>query len=277
MAHPHPGVAGQPPAEEPQGPPRIHPTAIVDPGAQLGAGVEIGPFAIVGPDCTIGDGTVLAARAVLERNVRLGRRVKIGIGSILGGDPQDLKFRGEETWVEIGDETVVREYATINRGTAHSHVTRVGRASFVMSYVHLGHDCQVGDGVILSNSVQLAGHVLVEDRAIISGVTAVHQFVRVGRHAFIGGCSRVAKDVPPYIKAVGNPVKLYGLNSVGLQRAGFSEATLTELKRAYRLLFRSDLMLSAAVAKARDELDTSHLEVQQLLEFVENSPRGVGF
>ena len=259
------------------GAPRVHASAIVDPSAVLGAGVEVGPFVIVGPQCTVGDGSVLAARAVLERNVRLGQRVKVVIGSILGGDPQDLKFRGEETWVEIGDDTTIREYATINRGTAHSHRTTVGRASFIMSYVHLGHDCHVGDGVILSNAVQLAGHVEIEDRAIISGVSAVHQFVRVGRHAFIGGCSRVAKDVPPYIKAVGNPVKLYGLNSVGLQRAGFPEATLTELKRAYRLLFRSDLMLSAAVAKARDELDTQLVEVRHLLDFVETSPRGVGF
>jgi UDP-N-acetylglucosamine acyltransferase len=256
---------------------RIHPTAIVHPDAVIGAGVEIGPWAMVGERCTVGDGSVLAARAVLERNVRLGQRVKVGIGTILGGDPQDLKFRGEETWVEIGDDTTIREYATINRGTAQSHRTTIGRGSFVMSYVHLGHDCHVGDGVIVSNSVQLAGHVTIEDRAIISGVSAVHQFVRIGRHAFVGGCSRVAKDVPPYVKAVGNPVKLYGLNSVGLQRAGFSEGTLTELKRAYRLLFRSDLMLSAAVSRAREELDLSHPEVLALLDFVEHSPRGVGF
>ena len=258
-------------------PTRIHPTAIVHPDAVIGAGVDIGPWAIVGERCTVGDGSVLAARSVLERNVRLGREVKVGIGSILGGDPQDLKFRGEETWVEIGDGTTIREYATINRGTAQSHRTSVGRGSFVMSYVHMGHDCHVGDGVILSNAVQLAGHVTIEDRAIISGVSAVHQFVRIGRHAFVGGCSRVAKDVPPYVKAVGNPVKLYGLNSVGLQRHGFTEATLTELKRAYRLLFRSDLMLSAAVARARAEMDPSLAEVRHLLDFVENSPRGVGF
>ncbi len=254
---------------------KIDRSAIVHPGAQIGADVEIGPWTMIGDGCVIGDGCAIAARVTLERNVRLGARVKVGIGTVLGGDPQDLKFRGEETWVEIGDDTTIREYATINRGTAESQRTTVGRGSFVMSYVHLGHDCHVGDGVILSNAVQLAGHVTIEDRAIVSGVSAVHQFVRIGRHAFIGGCSRVAKDVPPYVKAVGNPIKLYGLNSVGLQRSGFSEATLLELKRAYRLLFRSDLMLSAAVSRARHELDVSVPEVATLLDFVASSGRGV--
>jgi len=254
---------------------RIDRTAIVHPRAELGADVEVGPWAMVGDGCVLGDGCVVAARATLERDVRLGARVKVGIGSVLGGDPQDLKFRGEQTWVEVGDDTTIREYATINRATAESQRTTVGRGCFLMSYVHLAHDCHVGDGVILSNGVQLAGHVTIEDRAIVSGVSAVHQFVRVGRHAFVGGCSRVAKDVPPYVKAVGNPVKLYGLNSVGLQRSGFDEATILELKRAYRLLFRSDLMLSAAVTRARDELDASVPEVNTLLDFVATSGRGV--
>jgi UDP-N-acetylglucosamine acyltransferase len=255
---------------------RVHPTALVDPGAVLGADVEIGAFAMVGPGCELGDGCVVAPRATLERNVRLGRGVRIGLGSVIGGDPQDLKYRGEETSVEIGDGTVVREYATINRGTTHSLKTTVGRGSFVMSYVHLGHDCHVGDGVILSNAVQLAGHVIVEDRAIISGVSAVHQFARIGRHAFVGGCSRVAKDVPPFLKAVGNPVRLYGLNSVGLQRSGFDPEVVRELKRAYRLLFRSDLNVSQALERARAELQPLP-EVEHFLHFIEDSQRGIGF
>ena len=255
---------------------RVHPTATVDPGAVLGADVEIGAYALVGPGCEVGDGCVLAPRSVLERNVKLGREVKVGIGSILGGDPQDLKFRGEETSVEIGDGTVIREYATINRGTSQSLKTTVGRGSFIMSYVHLGHDCHVGDGVILSNAVQLAGHVIVEDRAIISGLSAVHQFARIGRHSFVGGCSRVAKDVPPFLKAVGNPVRLYGLNSVGLQRSGFDAETLRELKRAYRLLFRSDLNVSQALERARAELPDLP-EVTHFLGFIEQSERGIGF
>jgi UDP-N-acetylglucosamine acyltransferase len=255
---------------------RIHETAIVDPDAVLGAGVEVGPFAMIGPNCFVGENSVIGPRASLERNVRLGANVKIGVGSVIGGDPQDLKFRGEETWAEIGDGTTVREYATINRGTAHSMRTSVGRNCFIMSYVHLGHDCHVGDGVILSNAVQLAGHVTIEDRATISGLSAVHQFVRIGRHAFIGGCSRVAKDVPPFLKAVGNPVKLYGLNSVGLQRSGFEETVLLELKRAYRLLFRSELNLTQAIERANAELNPLP-EVRHFLNFIEESQRGVGF
>jgi len=254
--------------------PNVHPSAIIDPSAELGREVHVGPGAIVGPQCTLGDGVVLGPRAVLERNVRLAAGVKVGVGSVIGGDPQDLKWRGEETWVEIGERTVVREYATINRATSHSWVTRVGADCFIMSYVHLAHDCALGDGVLISNATQLAGHVVVEDRAIISGLCAFHQFVRVGRHAFVGGCSRVAKDVPPYVKAVGNPVKLYGLNSVGLQRSGFDEATLRDLKRAYRLFFNSDLNLSQAMTRAQTEL-TPGVEVAHFLAFLEQSARGV--
>lgn len=255
---------------------KIHPTAIVDPSAQLGEGVEIGPWAIVGPQCTLGDGVQLSARATLERNVRLGARVHVGIGAILGGDPQDLKYRGEETWVEIGDDTAIREYATINRATSHSVTTRVGKGCFLMSYVHLAHDCELGDQVIISNGTQLAGHVHVEDKAIISGLCAVHQFARIGKHSFIGGCSRVSQDVPPYVRAVGNPIKLFGLNSVGLQRSGFDEQVVKALKQAYRFCFRSDLNLSQGVEKARAEMEIIP-EVDHFLTFIEASQRGVGF
>ncbi len=253
---------------------KIHPTALVSDDAQLGSNVEVGPFAIVGPSCIVGDGCVIAPRATLDRNVRLGRKVRVGIGAVLGGDPQDLKFQGEETTVEIGDGTVIREYSTINRGTSESFKTTVGKNCFIMSYVHLAHDCHLGDGVILANGVQLAGHVRIEDRAILSGLSAVHQFVRIGRHAFIGGCSRVSKDIPPFLKAVGNPVKLYGLNTVGLQRSGFDEDTLRELKRAYRLFFNSDLNITQALERAETDLD-QRPEVQELMRFLEASGRGV--
>jgi UDP-N-acetylglucosamine acyltransferase len=252
---------------------RIHPTALVSPGAQLGTDVSVGAFAIIGEQVVVGDGCVIEARATLERNVRLAPGVVIGSGSIIGGDPQDLKFRGEDTWVEIGEGSRVREYATINRGTSQSLKTTVGKGCFIMSYVHLAHDCHVGDGVIISNGTQLAGHVTIGDRAIISGLVAVHQFVRIGRHAFVGGCSRVAKDVPPYIKAVGNPVKLYGLNSVGLQRSGFTDDTVRELKRAYRLFFRSELNVSQAMSRARQELKPV-AEIEHFLAFLEDSERG---
>lgn len=253
---------------------RIHPTAIVSKDAEIGSDVEIGAFAIVGEGCSIGDGCVISPRATLERNVALAPLVKVGIGTILGGPPQDLKFAGEETTVEIGEGTVIREYATINRGTAHSFKTTVGRHCLLMSYVHIAHDCQIGNNVILSNVVQLAGHVTIEDKAIISGLCAVHQFARIGRHSFIGGCSRVSKDIPPFLKAVGNPVKLYGLNTIGLQRSGIEEGTIRELKRAYRLLFRSDLNVTQAIERAQTELEPLP-EVKELVRFVEASERGV--
>jgi UDP-N-acetylglucosamine acyltransferase len=252
---------------------RIHPSALVDSGAKLGADVEIGPYAMVGPDCVIGDGCVIAARAVLERNVILGNCVKIGIGTVLGGDPQDLKFKGEHTTVEIGDGSVIREYSTINRGTAQSLKTSIGKNCFLMSYVHLAHDCHLGDGVIISNATQLAGHVTIEDKAILSGQIGVHQFAIIGKYSFVGGCSRVSKDVPPYVKAVGNPIKLYGLNVVGLERNGFPEEVRRELKRAYRLFFKSELNLSQARERAAHELHP-YPEIQDFLAFFDRSDRG---
>lgn len=253
--------------------PRIHPTAIVDPKAEIAADVEIGPWVIVGPRCEIGPGCKVAAHAVLESHVKLGNEVRVGIGSVLGGLPQDLKFKGEETWVEIGNRTTIREYVTVNRGTSQSFRTTVGQQVFLMSYVHLAHDCHIGDNVIISNGTQLAGHVTVEEYAGISGVCGVHQFTRIGRHSFIGGHSRVTKDVPPYVKAVGNPIKLYGLNSVGLARRGFSADTIAELKKAYRLFFRSELNVTQAIEQAKSELKPIP-EVLTLIEFFSLSERG---
>jgi UDP-N-acetylglucosamine acyltransferase len=252
---------------------RVHPTAIVHSSAELGAGVEIGPFAIVGEDCVVGDDCTIAARASLERNVMLGQRVKVGVGTVLGGDPQDLKYKGEPTTVEIGDDTTIREYTTINRGTTQSFKTTVGKNCFLMSYVHLAHDCHVGDGIIISNGTQLAGHVTIGQKAIISGLVAVHQFAVIGGFSFIGGCSRVSKDVPPFVKAVGNPIKLYGLNSVGLERNGFPEEVRRELKRAYRLFFKSGLNLSQARERAVAELHP-YPEIQEFLAFFDRSDRG---
>lgn len=253
---------------------RIHPTAIIDSRAELADDVEIGPWAMVGPKCVVGPGCVLHARAVLEENVTLGTQVTVGIGSILGGRPQDLKFAGEETFVEIGDHTVLREYLTINRGTSQSFKTTVGKHCFLMAYVHLAHDCHVGDNVIISNASQLAGHIDVEPYVIISGLCAVHQFVKIGRHSFIGGATRIAQDVPPFVKAVGNPATLFGLNSVGLQRRGLKTEVIAELKKAYRLFFNSDKNMSQALEAARSELQQFE-EVQHMIQFIETSERGV--
>ena len=254
--------------------PQVHPTAIVDEGAELGEGCIIGPYCIIGPGVSIGARARLAGHVVVERDTTIGRDCRLGYGAALGTDPQDLKYAGESTRLEVGDRTVIREYATLNRGTSASGLTRVGSDCMLMSYVHVAHDCMLGDHVILSNAVNMAGHVTIGDWAIIGGMTPIHQFVRIGAHAFIGGQSRISKDIPPYVKAAGIPVELYGLNSVGLQRRGFSEEVRRELKRAYRLFFGSTHNTTQALARAREEL-RSLPEVEAFLAFFESSERGV--
>ena len=252
----------------------IHRTALIDPTAELGADVSVGPYCVIGPRVTVGERCSIAAHAVLERNTRVSDGVKIGYGTVIGNDPQDLKYKGEETWVEIGNGTIIREYSTINRGSTATGKTTIGARCFLMTYVHIAHDCVIGNDVIIANAVQMAGHVTVDDRAIISGLVPIHQFVRIGIYSFVGGGSRVNQDVPPYTKAAGNPVHLYGLNSVGLQRAGFAPEVKLALKRAYRLVFNSDLTVSQGVARARGELPQVP-EVETFLRFIEASQRGV--
>ena len=252
----------------------IHRTALIDPTAELGADVSVGPYCVIGPRVTVGERCSIGAHAVLERNTRVADGVKIGYGSIIGNDPQDLKYKGEETWVEIGSGTIIREYCTINRGSTATGKTTVGSRCFLMTYVHIAHDCVIGNDVIIANAVQMAGHVTVDDRASISGLVPIHQFVRIGTYAFVGGGSRVNQDVPPYTKAAGNPVHLYGLKSVGLQRAAFSPQVKLALKRAYRLVFNSDMTVSQGVARARTELPQVP-EVETFLRFIEASQRGV--
>lgn len=252
----------------------IHRTALIDSTAELGADVSVGPYCVVGPKVTVGERSTIAAHAVLERNTRVGEGVKIGYGTVIGNDPQDLKYKGEETWVEIGSGTIIRDYSTINRGSTATGKTTIGERCFLMTYVHIAHDCAIGNDVIIANGVQMAGHVTVSDRASISGLVPIHQFVRIGTYAFVGGASRVNQDVPPYTKAAGNPVHLYGLNSVGLQRAGFSPELKLALKRAYRLVFNSDLTVSQGIARARAELPQVP-EIETFLQFIEASQRGV--
>lgn len=252
----------------------IHPTAIVDESAELGEGVSIGPYSIVGPGVSIGAGTRLGPHVLIDRDTTLGAECIIHKGAVLGTDPQDLKYAGEPTRLSIGDRTVIREYATLNRGTTALGFTRVGSDCLLMAYSHVAHDCQLGDNVILSNSVNMAGHVTIGDWAIVGGVTAIHQFVRIGPHAFVGGASRISKDIPPYVKAAGSPVQLYGLNGVGLQRRGFPEEVRRELKRAYRLFFASSYNTSQALLRARDELRALP-EIEVFLSFFEASERGV--
>lgn len=252
----------------------IHPQAIVHPTAQLGTGVTIGPWALVGPGVCIGSGTTIGPNVLVEKDTAIGRDCQIHKGAVLGTDPQDLKYGGEETELIVGDRTVIREYATLNRGTSASGRTSVGDDCLLMAYSHVAHDCVLGNSVILANSVNMGGHVVIEDHAIVGGLTAVHQFVRIGTHAFIGGASRISKDVAPFCRVAGSPPKLYGLNTVGLDRRGFTPEVRAALKKTYRVLFLSNLNVSQAVVRAREEVE-DHPEVAHFLAFMESSERGV--
>ena len=252
----------------------IHPTALIDESAELGPGVSVGPYTVIGPNVQIDSGTRIGPHVLIERDTSIGGDCVISSGAVLGTDPQDLKYAGEPTRLIVGDRTTVREFATLNRGTGSGGLTSVGSDCLLMAYSHVAHDCEVGDHVILANSVNMGGHVSIADWAIVGGMTPIHQFVRIGAHAFVGGGSRVAKDVPPYVKAAGTPMQLYGLNSVGLQRRGFSEEVRRELKRAYRLFFASEHNTSQALARAREELRALP-EVEVFLGFFDRSARGV--
>ena len=253
---------------------QVHPTAIVDALAELGEGVSVGPYAIVGPNVTVGARTRIASHVLIERDTVVGEDCHISNGAVLGTDPQDLKYAGEPTRLTVGDRTVIREFATLNRGTSASGVTTVGSDCMLMAYTHVAHDCCLGDHVILSNAVNMAGHVSIGDWAIVGGMTPIHQFVRIGAHAFVGGGTRAAKDIPPFVKAAGSPMQLYGLNAVGLQRRGFDEEVRRELKRAYRLFFASTHNVAQALERAREELRALP-EVETFLSFFEKSERGV--
>jgi len=254
---------------------RIHPTAIVAEGARLHETVEVGPYAIIGPHVTIGEGTTVGAHAVIEGDTTIGRRNRIFQLAAVGGQPQDLKYKGQRTRLEIGDENTIREFATVHVGTEEGGgVTRIGNRCLLMAYSHVAHDVQLGNGVILANAASLAGHVIVEDFAIFGGLSAAHQFVRVGRHAFISGKTGVGMDVPPYCTVTGHHAELAGLNTVGLTRHGFSEESIRRIKHAYRTLFRMKLGLREAISRVRAEAgDDPHVE--HMLRFIEGSERGV--
>ncbi len=254
---------------------QVHPTAVVHPGARLHETVEIGPYAVIGEKVTIGEGTTVGPHAVLVGRTTLGARNRIFQFASLGAEPQDLKYAGEDTELILGDGNTVREFATLHIGTAGGGgVTRIGNGNLFMAYSHVAHDCVVGNGCILANSAALAGHVQVADHVILGGLSAVHQFTRVGKNAFISGGAMVTMDVPPYCTAQGDRAELAGLNVVGLQRHGYSEEQIGRIKEAYKVLFRSKLVLAEAVAKLKAELG-GHPEIDHLIDFVSSSKRGL--
>lgn len=253
---------------------QIDSRAAVSPKAQLGNNVVVGPFAVVEDDVVVGEGTWIGPGAVLYGGTRIGKGCKIFNGASIGGPPQDLKYKGEPTLLEVGDGTVVREFVTLNRGTVESGVTRVGKNCLLMAYTHVAHDCQLGNHVILANCASLGGHVHLEDWVIIGGLTPVHQFVHVGEHAMIGGGFRVPKDVPPYVLAGSDPLSFERLNLVGLRRRGFTAKAIEKLDQAYRLLYRSGLNVSQAVARIKEEVEPTP-EVQKVLSFIAQSTRGI--
>jgi UDP-N-acetylglucosamine acyltransferase len=253
----------------------IHPTAIVHPQARLAAGVEVGPYSVIGAQAEIGEGTWIGAHVVIDGRIRIGKRNRIFHFASLGAPPQDKKYAGEDTGVEIGDDNTLREYVTINRGTTHdAGFTRLGNENWVMAYVHFAHDCQIGNKTIFANACQLAGHVTVGDWAIFGATTLVHQYVHIGAHAFTGMGTYLPQDLPPYVTAAGNMARPYGINTEGLKRRGFSAETIAALKRAYRALYRQGLSLDEARSALQAQA-AACAEVGEIVRFLAGSKRGI--
>jgi UDP-N-acetylglucosamine acyltransferase len=253
----------------------IHPTAIVHPGAKIAEGVEIGAYSVVGEHVSVGKDTRIASHVLIEGWTTIGERNQIFPFSCIGTPPQDIGYKNEKTYLIIGNDNVIRESATIHRATTkEDRVTQIGNSNFLMAYSHVAHDCKLGNHIIMANSVGLGGHITVGDYAILGGIVAVHQFVRIGAYAIIGGQSAVPQDIPPYVSASGNRAKLYGLNLVGLKRRGFSDETISNLKKAYKIIFRSGLILDDALSKVKAELSGS-AEAMSFMEFMKNSKRGI--
>jgi len=252
----------------------IHPTALIAEGAQIGSNVEIGPYSVIGPNVKIGDGACLRPHVVIDGHTTIGAGCNIFSFACIGSQTQDLKFRGGSSTVEIGERTTLREYVTVNSGTNEGEKTIVGAGCHIMAYSHIAHACRVGNGVIMANGATLAGDVLVEDQAVIGGLCGVHQFCRIGKMCMVGGCSKVVKDLPPFMIVDGNPSEVRGVNLIGLERRGVSEADRHVLKQAYRLLYRKDLSVSRALEEIRGTLEPCEV-LNHLTGFIEASERGI--
>ncbi|TDG09421.1 acyl-ACP--UDP-N-acetylglucosamine O-acyltransferase [Paraburkholderia guartelaensis] len=258
---------------------RIHPTAVVESGAQIDESVEIGPFAVIGANVTIGARTKVGSHSVLEGHTTIGEDNTIGHYASIGGRPQDMKYKGEPTKLTIGNRNTIREFTTLHTGTVQdTGITIIGDDNWIMAYVHVGHDCRLGNNVIMSSNAQLAGHVFVEDHAIVGGMTGVHQFVRIGAHSMVGGASALVQDVPPFVIAAGNKAVPHGINVEGLRRRGFSADAISALRSAYRTLYKNGLSLEEAKVQLADLAQAGgdgDVHVKALLDFVEQSQRGI--
>jgi UDP-N-acetylglucosamine acyltransferase len=254
----------------------IHPTAVIDPKAEIEEGVEIGPYSVIGKGVSIGGETKIGPHVVIREGTHIGKRCQIFQFASIGEAPQAFFYRGEKTSLMIGDQNIVREFVTLHRGTIKGGgKTIIGNGNYFMAYSHVAHDCQIGNQVLMANGATLAGHIMIEDYAVIGGLSAVHQFCQIGTHAYISGLTGVSLDIPPYMLASGNRAKLFGLNTVGLKRHRFSEETLKALKKAYRIIFRSGLTLEKAMKRVEEDEISQTEEVQHLLHFIQHSKRGI--
>jgi len=253
---------------------RVHPTAIVSKKAKLAKDLEVGPYAVIGDNVALGAGCRIGAHCVIEGNTTLGKNCDIFSGVVAGSPPQDLKYKGEKSFLEIGDNNIIREYVTLNTGTGEGGKTIVGNNNLLMAYSHIAHDCIVSNDCIIANSGALAGHVIIEDKAVVGGLVAIHQFVRVGKLSIIGGCSKVVQDIPPYSTCDGHPARVYGLNLIGLRRSGVAKESIDKLGHAFKILFHLGLSLKHALEKIEQELEVNN-EVAYLVNFISSSQRGI--
>ncbi len=252
---------------------KIHASAIIDPGAEIGEGVEIGPYCIIGKNVRIGDGTKLAAHIVIETNTTIGQNCTVLSGAVLGGAPQDYKFKGEPTFLVIGDNNIIRECVTLHRASGEGHATTIGNNNMLMAYCHVGHNCTLGNCITMANTVGISGHVIVEDKVVFGGIVGVHQNVRIGKLAMIGGFSKILQDVPPFSMVEGRPTRVYDLNKIGLRRNGVGPQSRAGLRMAYKLLYRSNLNTSQALEAIEREVEPSP-ELEYLVNFIKSQRQG---
>jgi UDP-N-acetylglucosamine acyltransferase len=254
---------------------QIHTSAVVSKKANLCDDVQIGQYAIIGDDVTIGSGTKIGAFCVIEGNTTIGKSCEVFTGAVIGSRPQDLKYKGEKSFLDIGDNNIIREYCTFNPGTEEGGKTKVGNNNLFMAYSHIAHDCIIGNNCVIANCGTLAGHVTIEDKAVVGGLVAIHQFVRIGKLSIIGGCSKVVQDIPPFSTCDGHPARIYGLNRVGLRRSDIPKESIAQLKSAFKMLFNEGLTIKHALEKIEKEIKPVFSEVAYLVNFVKDSQRGI--